>query len=116
VSGPCAEAGETPALPARIFLIRVAELDKVCDSNRLSDIPTLREEKRPGRLCLSWRSVHLGNGKISGIPQKVGLYDPQFEHDSCGVGFVAHIKGQKSHGIVENALTMLAHMEHRGAC
>ena len=46
----------------------------------------------------------------------MGLYDPQFEHDACGVGFVAHIKGQKSHDIVLNALTMLEHMEHRGAC
>jgi glutamate synthase (NADPH/NADH) large chain len=44
------------------------------------------------------------------------LYDPQFEHDSCGVGFVAHIKGRKSHDIVLNALTMLEHMDHRGAC
>ena len=46
----------------------------------------------------------------------MGLYDPQFEHDSCGVGFVAHIKGKKSHAIVKNALTMLEHMDHRGAC
>ncbi|PSR53810.1 glutamate synthase large subunit [Adhaeribacter arboris] len=45
-----------------------------------------------------------------------GLYDPQFEHDSCGIGFVAHLKGRKSHEIVEEALHMLARMEHRGAC
>ncbi|MGN6369973.1 MAG: glutamate synthase large subunit [Phycisphaerae bacterium] len=51
-----------------------------------------------------------------GIPHKVGLYDPQFEKDSCGVGFVAHIKGKKTHDIVKNALTMLEHMDHRGAC
>ena len=51
-----------------------------------------------------------------GIPHKVGLYDPQFERDSCGVGFVAHIKGKTSHDIVKNALTMLEHMDHRGAC
>ncbi len=60
--------------------------------------------------------THLGTRKLSGIPQAVGLYDPQFEHDSCGVGFVAHIKGKKSHDIVLNALTMLEHMDHRGAC
>jgi glutamate synthase (NADPH) large chain len=58
----------------------------------------------------------LGSSRISGVPQKVGLYDPQFEHDSCGVGFVAHIKGKKSHDIIKNALMMLEHMEHRGAC
>ena len=45
-----------------------------------------------------------------------GLYDPNFEHDACGVGFVAHIKGNKSHQQVQDALTMLENMEHRGAC
>lgn len=48
--------------------------------------------------------------------QLEGLYNPEFEHDSCGVGFVAHIKGQKSHNQVKDALTMLENMEHRGAC
>ncbi len=46
---------------------------------------------------------------------KQGLYDPSFEHDSCGIGFVAHLKGNKSHGIVKDALSMLCKMEHRGA-
>lgn len=45
-----------------------------------------------------------------------GLYDPSFEHDSCGIGFVANLKGRKSHEIVANALHMLERMEHRGAC
>ncbi|MBX2899017.1 MAG: glutamate synthase large subunit [Cyclobacteriaceae bacterium] len=45
-----------------------------------------------------------------------GLYHPQFEKDSCGVGFVANMKGNKSHQIVSDALTMLERMEHRGAC
>ncbi|OMH26275.1 glutamate synthase large subunit [Motiliproteus sp. MSK22-1] len=43
-----------------------------------------------------------------------GLYRAEFEHDSCGIGFVANIKGKKSHQIIENALTMLTCMEHRG--
>ncbi|MBW8190255.1 glutamate synthase large subunit [Neiella marina] len=43
-----------------------------------------------------------------------GLYRPDFEHDACGIGFVANLKGQKSHDIIENALTMLTCMEHRG--
>jgi glutamate synthase (ferredoxin) len=47
---------------------------------------------------------------------KQGLYDPQFEHDACGVGFVVHMKGQKSHAIVEQALTILVNLDHRGAC
>ncbi|MCC6289921.1 MAG: glutamate synthase large subunit [Chitinophagaceae bacterium] len=45
-----------------------------------------------------------------------GLYRPEFEHDSCGVGFVANIKGNKSHQIISDALTILENMEHRGAC
>ncbi|MCA9400907.1 MAG: glutamate synthase large subunit [Candidatus Omnitrophica bacterium] len=49
-------------------------------------------------------------------PEKQGLYDPTFEHDSCGVGFIAHIKGQKSHEIVRNAIQILENLTHRGAC
>jgi glutamate synthase (NADPH/NADH) large chain len=45
-----------------------------------------------------------------------GLYNPDFEHDSCGIGFVANIKSHKSHQIVSDALTILENMEHRGAC
>ncbi len=47
---------------------------------------------------------------------KQGLYDPRFEHEACGVGFVVDVKGQKSHDIVEKGLTILANLEHRGAC
>ena len=49
-------------------------------------------------------------------PEQQGLYHPDFEKDSCGVGFIANIKGSKSHQIVSDALTMLERMEHRGAC
>lgn len=51
-----------------------------------------------------------------GFPEKQGLYDPAFEKDSCGVGFVAHIKGKPSHQIVTDAEIMLQRMEHRGGC
>jgi glutamate synthase (NADPH/NADH) large chain len=44
-----------------------------------------------------------------------GLYDPANEHDACGVGFVAHIKGQRSHSIVEQGLKILENLDHRGA-
>src|SRR5574343_340178 len=47
--------------------------------------------------------------------QQTGLYDPANEHDACGVGFVAHIKGQKSHAIVTQALKILENLDHRGA-
>jgi glutamate synthase (NADPH/NADH) large chain len=54
--------------------------------------------------------MHLGS-----LPEKQGLYDPANEHDACGVGFVAHIKGEKSHDIVEQGLTILKRIVHRGA-
>lgn len=44
------------------------------------------------------------------------LYIPEMEHDSCGIGFVADLKGRKSHKIIKDALVMLENMEHRGAC
>src|SRR3981189_3746513 len=47
--------------------------------------------------------------------QAQGLYHPENEHDACGVGFVAHIKGRKSHTIVEQGLTVLRNLTHRGA-
>lgn len=50
------------------------------------------------------------------LPPRDGLYDPQYEHDACGVGFVASIKGEKSHTIVEQGLQILVNLEHRGAC
>ena len=51
----------------------------------------------------------------AGLPRAQGLYDPRHEHDACGVGFVAHIKGKKSHDIVSNGLTILNNLTHRGA-
>lgn len=48
--------------------------------------------------------------------QPEGLYHPSFEKDACGIGFVANLKGKKSHEVVQNALTMLENMEHRGGC
>src|SRR5690242_4734042 len=50
-----------------------------------------------------------------GVPPARGLYDPAFDKDSCGVGFIADIKGRKSHQIVSDALTILLNLEHRGA-
>ncbi|MGN1356593.1 MAG: glutamate synthase large subunit [Succinivibrionaceae bacterium] len=51
----------------------------------------------------------------SAVPARQGLYDPANEHDACGVGFVAHIKGQKNHSIVEQGLLILKNINHRGA-
>ncbi|HLO59308.1 MAG TPA: glutamate synthase large subunit [Bacteroidales bacterium] len=51
----------------------------------------------------------------NGLPTKRGLYDPAEEHDSCGIGFVAQIKGIKSHDIINRGLEVLENMSHRGA-
>src|SRR5580700_4892494 len=50
------------------------------------------------------------------LPERQGLYDPGHEHDACGMGFVAHIKGQKSHDIIEKGIQILINLTHRGAC
>ena len=50
-----------------------------------------------------------------GAPLKQGLYDPQFEHDACGLGFVVNMKGKKSHQLVSDALQILVNLDHRGA-
>ncbi|MBI2882748.1 MAG: glutamate synthase large subunit [Candidatus Methylomirabilis oxyfera] len=51
-----------------------------------------------------------------GNPPRQGLYDPTYEHDACGVGFVVDIKGRRSHTIIQQALTVLKNLLHRGAC
>ncbi|MCH3817886.1 hypothetical protein LZB41_09610, partial [Campylobacter jejuni] len=50
-----------------------------------------------------------------GLPPAQGLYHPKNEHDACGVGFVAHIKGKKSHAIIQQGLKILENLDHRGA-
>ncbi|MBF2057666.1 MAG: glutamate synthase large subunit [Cyanobacterium sp. T60_A2020_053] len=53
---------------------------------------------------------------VNNIPKKQGLYDPQNEHDACGVGFVVNKDGKRSHEIVQQALTILISLDHRGGC
>ena len=48
-------------------------------------------------------------------PDAQGLYDPSNEHDACGVGFVAHVKGKRTHALVEQGLKILENLSHRGA-
>src|ERR1700685_3956688 len=52
----------------------------------------------------------------NGIPSAQGLYDPAREHDACGIGFVANVRGQKSHEIITKGITVLLNLAHRGAC
>jgi glutamate synthase (NADPH) large chain len=56
-----------------------------------------------------------GRAHMDGRPASQGMYDPRNEHDACGVGFVAHLSGEADHGLVEQALTALRNLEHRGA-
>ncbi len=54
------------------------------------------------------------NVSQNGLPEKQGLYDPKFEHDNCGIGFMANIKGKKSHRIIIDAIQILKNLAHRG--
>jgi len=57
-----------------------------------------------------------GSRSLTGLPPKQGLYDPFYEHDSCGVGFVVNMKGRRSHQIIQQGLQILMNLDHRGAC
>src|SRR5690242_3979264 len=50
------------------------------------------------------------------LPKPQGLYNPAHEHDACGIGFIANIKGRKSHDIIEKGIQILINLTHRGAC
>ena len=69
------------------------------------------------RFCFSyrWRQCITVLVRHDGLPAPQGLYDPRFEHDACGVGFVADVKGRRSHAIVRHALELLINLLHRGA-
>jgi len=64
--------------------------------------------------CTRGRSGPARQG-ASGLPKKQGLYDPWYEHDSCGVGFVVDVKGRKSNKILLQAIQVIEHLDHRGA-
>src|SRR6478672_5417264 len=74
-----------------------------------------RAKGRGERVAPSERALGFGDSADPGLPPAQGLYDPARDKDSCGVGFIANIKGHKSHQIVEDALTILLNLEHRGA-
>src|SRR6201991_4512241 len=57
----------------------------------------------------------LVKGQVGMAPNRVGLYNPAFEHDSCGVAMVVDMHGRRSRDIVDKAITALVNLEHRGA-
>src|SRR5688572_15239935 len=95
----CRHTPRAPDAPGRKTLLTAARTDILGDSGVNSREPT--EDQKV---------------TMNGYPPAQGLYDPAFEHDACGVGFICHIKGKPSHKIVDDALTMLENMNHRGAC
>ncbi|KAI8826607.1 uncharacterized protein EV422DRAFT_3637 [Fimicolochytrium jonesii] len=72
----------------------------------MADLGKAQNDVQDSNFSISWAGA---------LPQAQGLYDPAFEKDSCGVGFVCHIKGQPSHEIVADARNLLCNMTHRGA-
>ena len=54
--------------------------------------------------------------RANGLPPAQGLYDPRHEHDACGIGFVANVRGQKNHDIISKGIEVLINLTHRGAC
>lgn len=78
-------------------------MTKMTPSEEIVQASTTANEDRPVRAA------------TYGLPAKQGLYDPKNEHDACGVGFIAHMKGRKSHQIVKDGLFILENLTHRGA-
>ncbi len=68
----------------------------------------------PTESCPTSKAIPIDASRI-GLPSAQGLYNPKNEHDACGVGFVAHIKGKKSHAIIQQGLKILENLDHRGA-
>ncbi|GAV66210.1 GATase_2 domain-containing protein/GXGXG domain-containing protein/Glu_synthase domain-containing protein/Glu_syn_central domain-containing protein/Pyr_redox_2 domain-containing protein [Cephalotus follicularis] len=82
-----------------------------CKSERLHHIWQSEGPGRSPKLRVVVRSA------LSGVPEKpLGLYDPSFDKDSCGVGFVAELSGESNRKTITDALEMLTRMTHRGAC
>ena len=83
----------------------------------------LRSRVAPDRIRVSFDTSPDEPAGITGTgymgmrarPAAQGLYRPEFEHDSCGVGFIVHLKGQRSHKLVRDGLTALENLNHRGA-
>ena len=77
----------------------------IISKNLNTDVQHAAILQREGRLVIM---------EMTGLPQKQGLYDPRFEHDACGIGFVVNSKGKKSNKILTQALDILLNLDHRG--
>src|SRR6516164_5665969 len=77
--------------------------------------PRHRAKGASDRLAPSARALGFAHSADPGLPPAQGLYDPALDKDSCGVGFIADIKGRRSHKLIKDALAILCNLEHRGA-
>src|SRR5215472_2786762 len=77
--------------------------------------PRHRAKTRGDRVAPSARALDFGDNTDPGLPPAQGLYNPALDKDSCGVGFIADIKGRRSHKLIDDALAILCNLEHRGA-
>ena len=77
---------------------------------------TVEREPNNARARTPGRVDQGGTNMSSGLPKAQGLYDPEREHDACGVGFVVDLKGRKTHKLVRDGITALINLNHRGAC
>ncbi|NEC10908.1 glutamate synthase large subunit [Streptomyces sp. SID8014] len=75
----------------------------------------MRTPRQPSQASVSSATTESAWSHMDARPARQGLYDPRHEHDACGVGFVATLTGQPSHTLVDQALTVLRNLEHRGA-
>jgi len=83
-----------------------------------ANVRDMNKVQRSGQTCVpppNLLSQTFKDTADPGVPAPMGLYDPALDKDSCGVGFIADIKGRKSHRIVQDALNILCNLEHRGA-
>ncbi|KAI9885309.1 MAG: glutamate synthase [NADH] [Watsoniomyces obsoletus] len=90
-------------------------VDHVVNNHHEFDQDLYQEEDEHPTTLFNYQEGPENKSWASALPLKQGLYDPELEKDSCGVGFAAHIKGQASHKIVSDARNLLCNMTHRGA-
>src|SRR5918996_4478960 len=86
----------------------------MCDAVRETDLARCSLSALPPKSPTAAHGSH-GMSRIARPTRPVGLYDPQYEHDACGVAFVARLNGEPSHETVSRAIVALENLEHRGA-
>ena len=108
-----------PRLSSRANVVPAARVIRLLSRRgKANRFPGRRMQRDPSRPVGSSLPHRAGRGPVAPSrlgPPAQGLYDPAFEHDACGVSFVVHMKGLRSHQIVERGLGALQALEHRGA-